>query len=444
VGTLSHDVADLRKILRHSREYAYNAVANPVEGTILSAVRALDENYDREATSLEEAFSSLIEIAQAATDKTPEQLPILKEAGVVDSGAYGFVLMLQGALSALEGNPITIIAAGESTEEEKFSKADATKNIGYCTEFIVTLKDPENFPKEEFNEDLEKLGDSIVMIVEEDILKVHVHAKRPGQVFNLAQHYGEFGKIKAENMASQAEDAGHSVEGENFSINKEDANKLAIVAVSNGVGLDEEFKALGVDVVVSGGQSMNPSVEDFMKIIEKLPNKKIVLLPNNSNIILTADTVKQNVEGKDIYVLPTKSLQQGLVALYNMNKEMLDFENFQEGIIKEFQAINEGQITHAVRDTEMNGVQVTAGHFISLKGKEILASTPSIIETYKSLVDKIVEDGGELITIIYNDDVTTEEREEIVKYTESINDDIEVEVKYGGQGVYHLLVFGEE
>ena len=444
VGTLSHDVADLRKILRHSREYAYNAVANPVEGTILSAVRALDENYDREATSLEEAFSSLIEIAQAATDKTPEQLPILKEAGVVDSGAYGFVLMLQGALSALEGNPITIIAAGESTEEEKFSKADATKNIGYCTEFIVTLKDPENFPKEEFNEDLEKLGDSIVMIVEEDILKVHVHAKRPGQVFNLAQHYGEFGKIKAENMASQAEDAGHSVEGENFSINKEDANKLAIVAVSNGVGLDEEFKALGVDVVVSGGQSMNPSVEDFMKIIEKLPNKKIVLLPNNSNIILTADTVKQNVEGKDIYVLPTKSLQQGLVALYNMNKEMLDFENFQEGIIKEFQAINEGQITHAVRDTEMNGVKVTAGHFISLKGKEILASTPSIIETYKSLVDKIVEDGGELITIIYNDDVTTEEREEIVKYTESINDDIEVEVKYGGQGVYHLLVFGEE
>ncbi len=443
-GRLSHNREDLINIFKSAREYAYKSVSNPVEGTILSVVRELDENFGEEPKDIVEAFEIMLQIAKEATDRTPEQLPVLKEAGVVDSGAYGLVVMIEGALASLKGNKIILRVAETTQEVEVFSKADATKNIGYCTEFILTLKDPSNFPQEEFKKDLENLGgESIVMIVEEDILKVHVHAKRPGQVFNLAQHYGEFGKIKAENMASQATEAGHFVEEGEFRVNKNASKHLGVIAVSNGIGLDEEFKKLGADVIVSGGQTMNPSVEDFMNIISKMPNETIILLPNNSNIVLTAETVKKNVTDKNIVVFPTKSLQQGLVALSNIDKDM-NVDDHMEEIIEHFQSINEGQITKAVRDAEMYGVAVKEGEYISIKDKKIIASNPNLLDTAKALIDSILEQGAEFISIIYNDNVTKEEREELVSYAESKSDDIEVEVVYGGQAVYNLLIYGDE
>ncbi len=447
VGTFHSDNESLRTILRSTREYAYKAVGNPVEGTILSVVRALDEKYDRNADNILEAFESALEIAREATDYTPEQLPVLKEAGVVDSGAYGLTLMIEAVVNAIKGQPLKLnTITHESEDHGKFHKADAWKNIGYCTEFIMTLKDPEGFDEEAFKNvllnDLE--GDSLVMIKEDDILKVHVHVKKPGTVFNAAQEHGEFSKVKSENMATQATDAGHSVDGDSFTTNKKpNANELAIVAVSNGDGLDELYREAGVNHIISGGQSMNPSVEEFVKIIENLNYKNILLLPNNSNIILTAETAKGLIEDKNIFVLPTKTLQQGLVALYNINKEMYDFHNYSESVTAAIQAVSEGQITIAVRDTEMNGVSVKEGNFISLKGKEIISSTETIEESAKILIDKIIEDGSEVVTIIYNDDVTEEQANALSAYAEEKGAD-EVEVIYGGQAVYHLLIFGEE
>ncbi len=447
VGSLKPDTESLRTILRSTKEYAYKSVGNPVEGTILSVVRALDEKYDRGADNMLEAFEGALRIAKEATEYTPEQLPVLKEAGVVDSGAYGLTLIIEAVVEALKGNPKKL---GEVKHAEgnggAFQKADAHKNIGYCTEFIMTLKDPASFDEEAFKKTLtEDLnGDSLVMIVEEDILKVHVHVKQPGTVFNAAQEFGEFSKIKSENMATQAEDAGHMVDGDEFTTSKKlNSQELAIIAVSNGEGLDKLFKEAGVNHIVSGGQSMNPSVEDFVNIIKGLNYKNIVLLPNNSNIILTAETAQKLVEDKNIFVVPTKTLQQGLVALYNINKEMADFHQYEESVTAAIQSISEGQITKAVRDTEMNGVNVVEGQYISLKGKEILTSTVEIEESAKVLIDKIIADGSEVVSIIYNDDVTKEQVDALGAYAEEKGAD-EVEIIYGGQAVYHLLIFGEE
>ncbi len=447
VGKLSHETKDLRVILSSTKEYAYKAVGNPVEGTILSVVRAFDEKYNRESSNLLEAFESILQIAKDATENTPNQLDVLKEAGVVDSGAYGLTLMIEAVVNAIKGKVLKLGEIKHSDSEGGvFHKADANKNIGYCTEFIMTLKEPESFDQELFKKTLieELKGDSLVMIVEDDILKVHVHVKKPGTVFNFAQEYGEFSKIKSENMATQAEDAGHFVEGSEFTTNKKPiAKELAIVAVSNGKGLDELFVNSGVNHIISGGQSMNPSVEEFVKIINNLNYKNIVLLPNNSNIILTAETAKNLIEDKNIFVLPTKTLQQGLVALYNINKEMYDFHEYEESVLEAIKSVSEGQITVAVRNTNMNGVDVKKGEFISLKGKEILSSTKTIEESAKVLIKKIIDDDSEVVTIIYNDDVTLEQVNEFKSFAEENGAD-EVEIIYGGQAVYHLLIFGEE
>lgn len=448
VGRLSWSTEDLREILRSAKEYAYKAVNDPIEGTILSVIKALDEKYDRDASSLEDAIAQVLTIAQEATEYTPEQLPVLKEAGVVDSGAFGLTLMIEGILKALRGNPDKMTEVNHSGENKTpFIKADANKNIGYCTEFIMTLKDPSSFDAEAFKklliEDLN--GDSLALILEDDMLKVHVHVKQPGSVFNAAQEFGEFSFIKSENMTTQTTEAGHIVTEEGFDVSKKLNDKeLAIVAVSNGKGLDDEFTKAGANHIVSGGQSMNPSVEDFITIIKSINHKNIVLLPNNSNIILTAETAKGLIEDKNVFVLPTKTLQQGLVALYNINKEMYDFHEYEESITETIRSVSEGQITIAVRDTEMSGVDVKEGNFIALKGKEILSSTETIEESAKVLIDKIIEDNSEVITFIYNDDVNEEQINSLVEYAESKGSDIEVETLYGGQAVYHLLIFGEE
>ncbi len=449
VGKLSWDTQDMRVILASAREFAYKAVQNPVEGTILSVVRALDEKYNREAGSLQEAFAEVLKVAEEATENTPNQLEVLKQANVVDSGAYGLTLLIEGALKAFMGEPLKMgDAQGEgSTRATSFVKADPNANIGYCTEFILTLRDPENFDKDAFEayltNDLE--GDSLVSIVEDDIFKVHVHVKYPGQVFNKAQEYGEFSLIKSENMTTQTTEQGHTVDGDTFSVGGGiNEDELAIVAVSNGEGLDKTFKEAGANVIVEGGQSMNPSVEDFVNIINNLNYKNIVLLPNNSNIILTCNTAKELIKDKNIFVVPTKTLQQGLVALYNINKEMYDFHEYEEIVLEAIGAVSEGQLTIAVRDTEMNGVDVKEGEFIAISGKEILSSTPDLQTSAKILIDKILDNDVEVISLIYNDDVELPVVDELRNYIKEKKSDIDVERIYGGQQVYHLLIFGEE
>lgn len=450
VGGLSFEPNDLRIILRTTKEYAYNAVSNPVEGTILSVVRALDEKYERNFKgNLLSAFKEILKIAKEATANTPNQLNILEEAGVVDSGAYGLTLIIESIIYALDGKPLKLEKELDlNKKKDSFRKADPIKNIGYCTEFILTLKEPSKFDRSDFERRLVKEcdGDSLVLIVEEDILKVHIHVKKPGNVFNLAQDYGQFSMVKSENMASQAEGAGHFVEGSEFIPKKKKINhkELAIISVSNGEGLNKVFKKAGANKIVSGGQSMNPSVEDFIELIDKLNYKNIVLLPNNSNIILTAETVKKLVDDKNVFVLPTKTLQQGLVALYNINKEMYNFHDFENSVIEAINSVREGQVTISIRNTEMNGLKIKKGDFISIKRKEIISSTKTFEESAVKLIDKILEFDIEVITLIYNDFVNEKQINRLKKHIINKNSEIEIDLIYGGQAVYHLLVLGEK
>jgi DAK2 domain fusion protein YloV len=357
-GGFSYKTTELKGILSEARRQAYDAVAEPVEGTILTITKAIDEEYNRDSKSITEAFGEIVAIAEKATLNTPNQLEVLKKAGVVDSGAEGLVKLLEGAYLALQGTPLRIRT--RSTKDVKESseviKADAHLNIGYCTEFIVTLKDPEGFNKADLLIELSKQGDSIAIINDEDILKVHVHTKTPGKALDLGQTLGQFSKIKIDNMSTQVEHNDAETD------RKKDINpkQLGIIAVSNGEGINQLFTDFGADEIVFGGQSMNPSVIDMQEAIAKLPNKQILILPNNSNIIMTAEQAAK-ASDREIFVLPTKSIQQGIIALQNLSKEMVPFTDYNDDLIKTFVNLNEGVTTYAVRDTEMDGVEIKEG-----------------------------------------------------------------------------------
>ncbi len=452
IGSFTFNKEALKIIFKSACEYAYNSVSNPVEGTILSVVKAVTVEMENseETNSLEDALTNVVKIAQKATDYTPEQLPILKESGVVDSGAFGLVKFIEGAIMGTQGKTVKIgTIGGTPAKKTALSKADPINNIGYCTEFVLTLKDTESFKKDAFKEKLLKLGDSLVYIVEDDIVKVHIHSKTPGKVFTLAQKFGEFSTIKSDNMAMQAEGEGHDVNGDSFIVTKKSSNpnkELGIIAVSNGVGLANEMQKLGATEIISGGQSMNPSVKEFMDIINAMPYKKIVLLPNNYNIILTVETVQKNVSDKEIFIVPTKTLQQGIVALKNINPLMFDFENYIDNTKEAVALIEEGQITIAVRDTNMNGIQVKEGEFISVSGKKIISSSSDLQLIFETLTNYIVESSDDigLITIFYNEKVSPDDQIKIKKFMAEKYSDIELEITYGGQEVYHIIMFGEE
>ncbi|BDV02237.1 MAG: phosphatase [Candidatus Hepatoplasma vulgare] len=467
---------DLKKALIEAKEYAYNSVSEPVEGTILTIIRVLSEKFNpKNFKTLEDAFIEIEKIAKKATSNTPNQLPILKESGVVDSGAFGLTTMIIGLVKAISGFPLRINVKGINdtviVNGNDFIKANPTKNIGYCTEFILTLKDKNKFNKENYQRKISKIGNSIVLIQDEDILKLHIHVKNPGEILNDAQKYGEFSKVKIENMASQVIQGGHKILGEENTIeietknlnyfetdqifdekeNKDKKNNyydknLGIIVISDGIGINEEFKELKiVDKIISGGQTMNPSVLTFVKGIKELKYKNILILPNNSNIILTAEMAKNSVKDKNIFILPTKTIPQGLVALYNINKEMVDFNNYKDLIVQDFKSISEGQITKATRDTSLFGVHVKKDEYIAIYNNEkIIVSDWNIETVLRILINKILDNPNlEILNIFYNDRVDANMINEVMKEYKKSNKDIEINFKYGGQNVYNFIVFGE-
>lgn len=439
----------LKEMFTSAKEYAYASVATPVEGTILSVTKALSDRFPASNNSnFTKSFLDVLKIVDDATENTINQLAVLKESNVVDSGAKGLFFLYQGALLALQEKGYKLILnASQNNQKELNNKyANPKNNIGYCTEFILTLKKPKSFNRNRFLDFLNSEGDSIVLIVEDDILKVHVHAKHPGVIFNRAQKYGEFSLIKADNMSLQAADAGHHVEGNEFKIIKSKMidNELGIIAVSSGTGLDQFFKELGVDSIISGGQTMNPSIEDFQLAIKKLPYKNILLLPNNSNIILAVEKVKELVNDRKIYVLPTKTLAQGIVALYNINKKMIDFNNYSAEILSEINQISEGQITAAIKDTTVNKINIKKNDYIIIKGREIIDASTSLFESWKKLLIKIINDDSSIVTIFFNEHVTTDIRQQFKDFIAQNYPDLEIELKFGGQNVYDLIIFGEK
>ena len=442
-------------------EVAYKAVIRPVEGTILTVVRESSQylyNNVKSSYSIEKCMELLIQEGKESLKRTPELLPILKEVGVVDSGGAGLIYIFEGMLAAVEGNFIErnqatatdadnpIVAAGAAMDEEEF---------GYCTEFIMSLgpdsvKKP--FNEKRFTNILNSHGNSLVVVRDEDIVKVHVHTLTPGNILNYAQQFGEFLKLKIENMTEQhhalatgamgAEDVHTDLipEPEKEETPKERV-EYAMIAVSSGPGIDEFFKEIGVSEIVKGGQTMNPSSQDFLAAIKKVNARNVYIFPNNSNILMAASQACDMVEDPEVnvFVIPSKTILQGISSSIMFNCEASPEENFEE-MKAALSNVKSGEVTFAIRDSEINGVAVKKDDFIGIMEKEIVADDKNKFNVLKALLSKMVDEDSSLITLIVGEDVKEEEIEVIKQYIESEYSDLDLDLHIGKQPVYSFLI----
>ena len=416
---------------------AYKAVMRPVEGTILTVIReASDYTFfyaaNQENLTIEDVMAKLVEEAKISLDKTPELLPVLKEVGVVDSGGAGLLVILEGFLSAIRGE---IIARDENAATTSVVLGDiASDEFGYCTEFIIRLDESKikSFDEDTLREKLSNLGDSLVVVQDEDIVKVHIHTLRPGDALNIGQRYGEFAKLKIENMQEQ-----HDNILLNASPVKKEASEFALIAVAAGDGLATMFKDLRVDHVISGGQTMNPSTEDFVEAIHALNSKNVFIMPNNSNIILAAQQAAQVVEDVNVHVIPSKTIPQGLCACMMYNPEMsldVNIEEMNDAVTN----VKTGQITYAIKDTHFEGLEIKANDFMGIYEKDIVVSTVDKLDATRKLLDLMINDDTEIVTLISGEDTTPEESQSIQSYIETKG--VEVEVANGNQPVYAFII----
>lgn len=434
-------------------EVAYKAVVKPVEGTILTVIREsshyLHENVKNSMT-IEKAMDLLIAEAKESLKRTPELLPILKEVGVIDSGGAGLLKIFEGMKAALEDNFIErnqatatdkespLVAAGASMEDEEF---------GYCTEFIMSLgpdsvKKP--FNEKRFTNILASRGNSLVVVRDEDIVKVHVHTMTPGQVLNYAQQFGEFLKLKIENMTEQhhALETGATVEAHEDLVKEEKPKqKYALVAVSSGDGLDQFFNDIGITNIVKGGQTMNPSANDFVEAIKAAHAENVYIFPNNSNIVMAASQASEMIEDEDIrvFVIPSKTIPQGITSAIMFNPETNPEDNFNE-MKAALKTVKSGEITFAIRDTEINGLSLKKDDFIGILEKDIVVANKDKIQTLYDLLDKMIDEDSSLITLIIGKDVKEEEVDTIRDTLEEKYSDLDLDIRSGLQPVYSFLI----
>lgn len=426
-------------------EVAYKAVMRPVEGTILTVLResstqAHDYLVTYPTKDILEYFDFLIAAAHESLLRTPDLLPILKEVGVVDSGAYGYIKILEGFRLGLRGTPVALldnIEVGEGVQKNL-----ENEEFGYCTEFIIRLTDEtqSKFKEVELRDRLSRIGDSLVVVQDEEIVKVHVHTLTPGEALNIGQRYGEFLKLKIENMQEQHDHLTNITMDEKPKTAEK--KKYAIIAVAAGEGIKELFESYRVDIVISGGQTMNPSTEDFVAAIQSLNAEHIFILPNNSNIILAAQQAESLVEDADVRVLPTKSIPQGLSACIMFNPEVDVDENIAE-MTEAFKHVKTAMVTYAIKDTSFDGVDINTGDYMGILEKSIVCSIPSKIDATKQLLKQAVNENDGLITIIVGEDVTDDEQAEIEEFISTEFSHCEVEVTKGLQPVYSFI-FGIE
>lgn len=435
-------------------EIAYKAVMRPVEGTILTVIRessaALHEQVKKDWT-IKKCMEVLIKEANASLLRTPELLPVLKEVGVVDAGGAGLIKILDGMLSALDGVNIERNTATAMQSENPLMMAGALmeeEEFGYCTEFIMQLgpdsvKKP--FNEKRFTNVLLSRGNSLVVVHDEDIVKVHVHTMEPGSVLNYAQHFGEFLKIKIENMTEQhhALESGQPVE-EHVDLVPEpkERAKYRIIAVSSGDGIDKFFNEIGVTEIVKGGQTMNPSAEDFVSAIKVANADNIYILPNNSNILMAASQAAEMMaeEGKvNVYVIPSKTILQGITAAVMFNPEADPEDNFRE-MKAALKNVKSGEVTFAIRDTSIDGLEIKKDDFIGICEKHILVNGNDKIEIALSLIEKMVDDDSSIITILYGQDVDKETAISLKHIVEDNYSDLDIDMREGGQPIYSFLI----
>ena len=437
------DIEDIAKALESGVKTAYKAVMKPIEGTILTVARESAEAAGAKYETVEtivDLYDLVVNEMQISLNRTPELLPVLKEVGVVDSGGQGLLYILEGFLKALKGETIVLEAQTEATGESAQTALSSDEvEFGYCTEFIIRLDEERTpFKEDVFRGRLEKLGNSIVVVQDEDIVKVHVHTLTPGDALNLAQKHGEFVKLKIENMTEQH----NEIIGQNAPQSepaKREQAEYGIISVVAGEGIKHLFEEQGCHYVIEGGQTMNPSTEDFLKAIDELNAKNIIILPNNSNIIMAANQAAQVTEDVNVVVVPSKTIPQGYTALMMFNEHASVEDNIEE-MNQAITEVKSGQVTYAVRDTQMNGVDIKENDFIGILDKDIIVSVPERFESACALVDKMIDEDSEIVTILYGEGVDEDEADELAEYIENKYDDVEVTIFDGQQPVYSYII----
>ncbi|MBU0997117.1 MAG: DAK2 domain-containing protein [Firmicutes bacterium] len=447
------DLAGFSQALRKGVEQAYSAVINPVEGTILTVAR---EGADRavsvaqDAKDFEEFFDIYLEELNASLERTPDLLPILKEVGVIDSGGAGYIEIVAGMSDALKGKIYE--QAKEQQLEKKVSQMNMTSfsgdiDWGYCTEFIMEIEKMDEFNQKDFTVMISGLGDSLVVVQDENILKVHVHTKTPGDALNLAQHWGHFINIKIENMTLQhTEVLIHQPEEEvcecghdhSYGVAPKMKKKYALVAVVNGEGLKDTFIEMGCDYIIPGGQTMNPSIEDFVNACNTINADYIILIPNNKNVLLSAETAAKIIEDKQVFVLPAKTISQGYAAL-TMFDATQDVNTNLQDMTNHIKNVKTGEVTYAIRESVNNGTVINKDDFMGIFDGKIVISNPSRVETIQALVGAMIDAKSEIITIMVGNGVSDEEVTSLTNFIEN-DHSLEIEVIHGGQDIYSYII----
>ncbi len=449
--------------LQRAKETAYKAVMKPKEGTILTVATGIADKATelaQQTDDLEEIIPEILACARDVLEKTPDLLPVLKEAGVVDSGGTGLVEVLSGAYDAFLGKEIDYSSIEPGTRPSSVpveAEDDEEIKFGYCTEYIIeTEQEMTDEMERSFKEYLSSIGDSIVCVRDDELVKVHVHSNDPGLAIQKGLTYGPLSRIKIDNMreehqeklikdasrlakeqeqadaqraAAQAEKAGKD----------EPAKPMGFVAVSIGDGLNEIFKELGVDVVIEGGQTMNPSTEDLLRAIDQVNADSIFILPNNKNIVLTANQAMEMRKDKQIIVIPTKTVPQGITALINYMPEADPKEN-EQAMLDQIQAVKSGQVTYAIRDTCIDDRTIHEGDIMGIGDDGIVSVSPNVADTTKEMIQAFVDEESELISLYYGEEVPEADALALAKELETMYPDIDVDIQFGGQPIYYYVL----
>lgn len=452
------NVTILAKAFERAVETAYKAVMKPKEGTILTVARGGAHKASELAGKTDDIIEfgrQVIDYMQEVLNQTPDMLPVLKEAGVVDSGGQGLLEIMKGAYDALCGKevtfePVPVTKKVSSISTENIETADI--KFGYCTEFIIMLEKEYDMNKEhEFKGYLESIGDSLVVVSDEDIVKVHVHTNDPGLAIQRALTYGSLTSMKIDNMREEHHErliqnaskiASEQMEEKelNAVVTKQEKRKaVGFISVSIGEGINEIFKGLGVDYIIEGGQTMNPSTEDMLNAIDQVNADTIFILPNNGNIVLAAQQAQQLTEDKEIIVIPSKTIPQGITAIINFVFDKSPKENAQR-MTEEMKRVKSGQITYAVRDTNMDGKEIKQGNIMGIGDKTILSVGEDITETTLELIRQLIDEESELISLYYGEEVTEETASSLADQIMELYPDVDVEVHMGGQPIYYYVV----
>ena len=445
------DTITLAKACERATATAYKAVMKPKEGTILTVAKGASQKAAELAETTENLdtfISEVINYAQEVLEKTPEMLPVLKEAGVVDSGGQGLLEVMRGAYDAFQGKEIdySAIEASAGTKMVKPSEQAETEiKFGYCTEFIIMLEKEFTAKDEtEFKAYLESIGDSIVCVADDDIVKIHVHTNDPGLAIQKALTYGQLSRMKIDNMREEHQER-LIKDAEKLAAQQAEAKKaeprkeVGFIAVSIGEGMNEIFRELGADYIIEGGQTMNPSTEDMLNAIDQVNAEHIFILPNNKNIILAANQAQTLTEDKDIIVVPSKTVPQGITAIINYMPDA-DAQTNLEAMIEGIGNVKTGQVTYAVRDTHIDDKEIHEGDIMGIGDSGILAVGQSVEETTKEMLAQLVDEDTELISLYYGQDVQEESAENFAQEIEDLYPDVDVDVHSGGQPIYYYVL----